>query len=265
MPIFAKRIIKNNIYMDCLAFKRKIVRSRSFRADVKTKKDALINYSKSLSGKTTVGKYDYHWLWESADSKYKVGVGKFGKEYYLNTIKWQDGHKANNPNDMRPVVYVNGKELDFDSSFDHIFRFFQEVSKIDEKALNILGCLMYRNAYLEDHKLENGVYKYCPPQEAIDYLNKTIPEYDGISIEAYLHYMEAIAWNEDVKYSTLGYDINTGIGRQNNMLTYAHIISIFLGVGSIAKLCSQFSRPPVGVSAIPQNIAIKAFPDLNIY
>ena len=94
--------------MDCLAFKRKIVRSRSFRADVKTKKDVLINFSKSLSGKTTVGKYDYHWLWESADSKYKVGVGKFGKEYYLNTIKWQDGHKANNPNDIEvnPKVWT---------------------------------------------------------------------------------------------------------------------------------------------------------------
>ncbi len=250
--------------MDSLAFKTKIRRNKEFKAAVKAKKAQMIAYAKSLSGKTTKGEYDYHWLWESADSQYKVGVGKFGKEYYLSVINWQDGHKGNNPNDMRPVVNVKGVELEFDSSFDHIFRFFQDVSKIDEKALRILGCLMYRNAYLEDHVLVDGKLVYTPPQDAIDYLTKVIPMYDGISIEAYLHYMEAIAWNEDVKYDTLGYDVHSGIGRQNNMLTYAHIISIFLGVGSIAKLCSQFSRPPVGVSAIPQSVAVEAFPWLKI-
>lgn len=250
--------------MESLAFKTKIKRNRDFKAAVKAKKEQMIKLSKSLSGKTERGEYDYHWLWESNDSRYKVGVGKYGKEYYLDTISWKDGHKGNNPNDMRPMVYVDGVELDFDSSFDHIFRFFQEVSKIDDTALVILGCLMYRNAYLEDHIEVDGKLVYSPPQDAIDYLNGVIPTYDGISIEAYLHYMEAIAWNEDVKYDTLGYDVHSGIGRTNNMLTYAHIISIFLGVGSIAKLCSQFSRPPIGVSAIPQSVAIEAFPWLKI-
>lgn len=251
--------------MQSLSFSTNIRRNRSFSTNVKEKKRKMIDYAKSLSGQTTQGVYDYHWLWESEDLKYKVGVAKYGKEFYLNTISWKDGTKGNNPNDMRPIVLVDGEELEFDSSFDHIFRFFQDVSKIDDDALRILGCLMYRNAYLEDYKEnDKGVLTYAPPQDAIDYLTSKIPTYDGISIEAYLHYMEAIAWNEDVKYDTLGYDVNQGIGRQNNMLTYAHIISIFLGVGSIAKLCSQFSRPPVGVSPIPQNVAILAFPDLDI-
>lgn len=200
----------------------------------------------------------------SIDGRCKVGVGKFGKEYYVNTISWKNGTKGNNPNDMRPFVCIDGEMREFDSSFDHIFHFFQDVSKINDKALEVLGCLMYRNAFLIDHKEINGILTYCPPQEAINYLNTVIPIYDGISIEAYLHYMEAIAWNEDVKYDTLGYDVHSGIGRQNNMLTYAHIISIFMGVGSIAKLCSQFSRPPIGVSAIPQSVAKEAFPWLKI-
>lgn len=250
--------------MESLAIKEKIIRNREFKTLVRSKKEKLIEYAKSLSGKKIKDTYDYHWMWESSDGMYKVGVGKFGKEYYLDTIRWYDGTKGNNPNDMRPVVYVNGSEREFDSSFDHIFHFFQDVSKVDNKALEVLGCLMYRNAFLIDHQEIKGKLIYCPPQEAIDYLNTVFPQYDGISIEAYLHYLETIAWNEDVKYETLGYNINQGTGRQNNMLTYAHIISIFMGVGSIAKLCSQFSRPPIGVSAIPQAVAIEAFPWLKI-
>ncbi len=250
--------------MEGLAIEDKIIRNKAFKALVRSKKEWLIKYGKSLSGKTVKDTYDYHLMWESIDGRCKVGVGKFGKEYYVNTISWKNGTKGNNPNDMRPFVCIDGEMREFDSSFDHIFHFFQDVSKIDDKALEVLGCLMYRNAFLIDHKEINGILTYCPPQEAINYLNAVIPIYDGISIEAYLHYMEAIAWNEDVKYDTLGYDVHSGIGRQNNMLTYAHIISIFMGVGSIAKLCSQFSRPPIGVSAIPQSVAKEAFPWLKI-
>lgn len=250
--------------MESLAIRDKIIRNRAFKALVRSKKERLIKYANSLSGKTIRNTYDYHFIWESIDNKYKVGVGKFGKEYYANNISRKNGTKGNNPNDMRPVVYVDGEEREFDNSFDHIFNFFQYVSKIDDKALEVLGCLMFRNAFLIDHKDINGILTYCPPKEAINYLNTVIPIYDEISIEAYLYYMEAIAWNEDVKYDTLGYDVHSGIGRQNNMLTYAHIISIFMGIGSIAKLCSQFSRPPIGVSAIPQSVAIKAFPWLKI-
>ncbi len=247
--------------MQSLKIKEKISRNRDFNASVKSRKEQLILKGIELSGKSEKGHFDYHVQWQSSDGKYKVGVGKFGKEYYLNSISWKDGHKANNPNDMRPIVWVDGKEIEFDGSFDHVFNFFQQVSKTDTKALEILGGLMFRNAYLLDHD-EN--LNYCPPQEAIDYLNSVIPVYEGISIEAYLQYLEMIAWNEDVKYSTLGYDVHSGIGRKNNMLTYAHIISILLGKGSLSKLCSAFSRPPVGVSPIPLSLAQETFTMLDI-
>lgn len=244
-----------------LEIKDKITRNKAFNASVKERKERLIQKGVDLSGKCEKGFFDYHVQWESEDGRYKVGVGKFGKEYYLQTISWKDGHKGNNPNDMRPTVWVDGEEVEFDGSFDHVFNFFQQVSKIDMKALEILGCLMYRNAFLLDHDAE---LNYLPSEEAIAYLNQVIPVYEGISVEAYLHYMEMIAWNEDVKYHTLGYDVHTGIGRKNNMLTYAHIIAILMGKGSLSKLCSQFSRPPVGVSPISQALAIETFPALNI-
>lgn len=251
--------------MDSLALKTKINRNSEFKTQVKAKKKSLIDFAVSLSGnKTGRGNFDDHIIWESSDGKYKVGVGKMGKEYYLDTISYKDGTKGNNPNDMNPFVMKDGVRLEFDGSFDHVFSFFQHVSKIDERALEILGCLMFRNAYLEDHVLVDKQYTYSPPQDAVDYLVNTIGEWDGISVEAYLHYMEMIAWNEDTKYSSLGYDVDSGIGRQNNMLTYAHIISVLLGKGSLSKLCSQFSRPPVGVSAITTKLAGESFPELKI-
>lgn len=247
--------------MDSLKISEKISRNKAFNQKVKDKKEALIHKGKNLSGQKVKGKFDYHIAWQSEDKRYKVGVGKFGKEYYLQTISWKDGHRGNNPNDMRPTVWVDGEEKEFDGSFDHVFNFFQCVSHLDTRALEILGCLMFRNAYLLDHD-EN--LNYHPSKEALDYINSVIPEYEGISVEAYLHYMEMIAWNEDVKYDTLGYDVHTGIGRRNNMLTYTHIIAILLGKGSLSKLCSQFSRPPVGVSPIAQSLAKEVFTDLEI-
>ena len=244
-----------------LEIKDRISHNRAFNASVKEKKVSLIQKGIDLSGKREEGVFDYHVQWESEDGRYKVGVGKFGKEYYRQHILWRDGHKGNNPNDMCPTIWLDEEEIEFDGSFDHVFNFFQQVSKIHMKALEILGCLMYRNAYLLDHDAE---LNYSPSKEAVAYLNQVIPVYEGISIEAYLHYMEMIAWNEDVKYYTLGYDVHKGTGRKNNMLTYAHIIAILMGKGSLSKLCAQFSRPPVGVSPITKALAIETFPALNI-
>ena len=242
-----------------------IKRNRTLKATVRARKKELVDFARSLPGNPEEANM-YHWLWESADGVYKVGVGKFGKEYRRLDIHWKDGHYGNNPNDMSPTIMKNGQIMDFDASFDHIFRFVQWASQRNMECVRVLGSLFYRNAWLVDH-FDNGEGEliYLPPTDAVEYLMNELGEYDDISIEAYLHYMDAIAWNEDTKYDTLGYDIyNQGTGRENNMLTYAHLASILLGVGSLVKLCSSFSRPPVGVSPIPQNVAEVAYPDLNI-
>lgn len=250
--------------MECLAFTCKIKRNKTFAKEIRLKKEALVNEAISWEGNTQKGKLIYHDLWESSNKRFKVSLGKYGKEYYLNTVQWKNGNKGNNPNDMKPTVYIDGNEYIFDGSFDHVFHYFQEVYKYNEKALEILGCLMCRNAFLVDHISVNGHFTYVPPTEAILYLQNTLPPIEGIEIETYLHYLDAIAWNEDTKYYTLGYDIHSGIGRKNNMLTYAHIIAVLLGKASLAKLCSSFSRPPIGVSAISFDTASTAFPSLKI-
>ena len=252
--------------MNSLEIKEKVIHSKAFSAAIKAKKEAMIKEAVAWSGQKITGSFDYHELWSSSDNKYQVKLGKFGKEFYSSTIKWQDGHKGNNPNDMKPTIFKNGKELDFDASFDHIFSFFHEVSKKSEEALRLLGCLMIRNAYLLDHiKVTAGDYRYCPPKDVVEKIQSLIGDYNNISIETYLHYLDAIALNEDVKYNTLGYNVDSGIGRKNNMFTYAHLIAVLLGNASISKLCSSFSRPPVGVSPIRTLDIQKSFPLLKIH
>ena len=173
-----------------------------------------------------------------------------GKEYYSSSIRWQNGTQGNNPSDMRPTVSKNGQILDFDGSFDHVFSFFQQVQKVAGDA--ILEILV------------SGNYYYNPNSSVVSKIVGAFPEYDGISTEAYLHYIDAIAQNEDTKYSTLGYDVSAGTGRINNMLTYAHIIAVLLGKAPLSKLCASFSRPPVGVSPITYATAQITFPDLNL-
>jgi len=249
-----------------LEFNEQVSRNRTFAAKVRDKKLQLIQEAISWSGNKEKGSFVLHDIWESDDKRYKVSLGKFGKEYYLDTIKWKDGHLGNNPNDMHPTVFVNGVEKEFDGSFDHVFNFFQDVSKVSEEALRILGCIIYRNSLLVDHIRDNkGYYRFSPSKEAMDIVTSFFPTYDGISTEAYIHYLEAIAWNEDVKYYTLGHDVfGQGTGRTNNMKTYAHIIAVLLGKASLSKLCSSFARPPVGVSPIPTTTAASVFPELNL-
>jgi len=253
-----------------LEIEEKLSRNATFASKVRAKKKCMIDEAISWKGSANREDLIYHDLWASKDGKYNVKLGKFGKEYHLTTIKHKDGTVGNNPNDMHPTVYVDGVIRDFDGSFDHVFNFFQEVSEKSKDALRILGCLVFRNSLLLDHKLvndENGIssYRYQPSEDAISFISERFPLYDGIPIEAYLHYMEAIAWNEDVKYYTLGYDVfKQGTGRTNNMKTYANLIAVLLGKASFVKLCSSFSRPPVGVSPITNNAALEAFPELKI-
>ena len=79
-----------------LEFTEKISRNQQFARLVRQKKQEMINDAISWSGKTERGTFVFHDLWESDDKRYKVSLGKYGKEYYLDTIKWKDGHQGNN-------------------------------------------------------------------------------------------------------------------------------------------------------------------------
>lgn len=245
--------------MKCLAFPNQT--QRVINDVARTKKMSLINEAIGWAGCTTKGQYIEHVIWESDDKRFRVSFRKYGKEYYEN-VRWADGHMEHNPNDMKPSLFCNGEEVSTLASFDDIFRFLQEIHSLNPDAAQIMGCLIYRDAYLLDYHESGKTFRFCPPEEALDYLKANIPDWEGISIEAYLRYLDTIAWNEDVKYYSIGYDVLRGPGRTNNLLTYAHLLAVLMGKASLSKLCGSFSRPPIGVSAITRSDAQKAFPQL---
>lgn len=222
----------------------------AYKRAVLQKKEELVRISTNLSGKTVQGSFDYHTIWKSPNNEYVVSVGKYGKEYYqTNKKNYRTKQLGNNPNDMKPTVFYKGEETVFDASFKNIFDFIIEVGNKDKEALQLLGCLFVRNAFLEDNDIINGKYAYIPPKEVVQRIIAAVPTFNGIDTEVYLHYIDVIAWNEDVKYWSLEYDLIKGTGRQNNMLTYAHIAAVLLGGSSLSALCMGLIRG-MGVSPI---------------
>jgi hypothetical protein len=203
---------------------------------------------------------------------YELKVGKPGKEYSSAQIKYQDGHKANNPNDMSPTTFFQGQMVPRIGTFEEVFKgFIKLIPNYD--ALQLLGALCVRNAMALDHVQDNnGNWRYSPPTDVVDEIKKSLPADFGEPLEVFLYYLELIALNEDTKYFTLGYDIASGIGRYNNLLTYAHIINIVLHRRNLTeadfllelmKFAGGLVRPPAGLNPISLKGAISAFPQLQ--
>lgn len=240
--------------LEAIAINRSIapIRNGQYRKAELTMKQALIDEAKSYPGTTPKGNFIYTKIWEDGD--YSVQFGKYGKEYY------REGDKRN-VNDMAPTIFQNDEICEYDASFRAIFRLSENLKNDgDTNSLLILGCLFVRNAFLVDHhKTENG-YRYVIPQAALEYLKENIGDHAGIPIEAFLMYVDAIAWQEDVKYTTLGKSITSDVGRKNNMLTYARFIACLLGRSSYAEMLNKFS---MGVSNLPKNEIASTYPELQ--
>jgi len=205
-------------------------------------------------------------IWEGGI--YSIRLGKPGKEAASDYMgcKYQDGHRGNNPHDMRPSIFRDGALVEKHiASFVQIFDEIQKLSESDnDNALELIGALLFRSAFMVDHREDRpGVWRYHPPIEVITELNRTMPLAEGLPIEVFLHFLEALAWNEDVKYDTLGYDIRTGTGRRNNLLTCVNLIGVLLNEVRISKFAGNFGRPPVGISAISNVEAYRIFPALT--
>jgi hypothetical protein len=186
--------------------------------------------------------------------EYTVRVSKPGKEaaHEYDRCKYKDGTLGNNPNDMRPEITIQGKLLEKNATFGDIFDEFIHIHAKNPDSMELLGYILGRNAYMADHfEIEPRIWRYRPQPEAVSRLSDMIGSiYGGIPIEVFIHYLESLALNEDVKYYTLGYDIKKDTGRRNNLLTCVHLIAVLKGDISIAKFAGGFARPPSGLSAI---------------
>jgi len=184
-----------------------------------------------------------------------VAVGKPGKET-------DPKRKKPNPNDMTPSLLRDGTDTSYRPTFGQIFaavqRFASDAEGAGESALQVLGALFFRNAYMLDHKqTESGVWRYEPPEQAVRHLESVSPTIDDVPVRAFLYPTETLALNEDVKYNPPGARIGE-TGRQNNLLTYAHMTAVFLNLVSVAKFTDGIIQAR-GVSALGQREGIELF------
>jgi hypothetical protein len=205
-----------------------------------------------------------HSIWES--SRCKVFLRKPGKEAFWKAPKQRNRH------DMSPDIVFTFRKNEIrpkPASFTKIFGELFKVRKSNGSHARLLGALLVRSAFMADHIKTRAGWRYRPHLPSVRAIAKDIPRLYGVPLEGFLHYLDALAWNEDVKYSNRKkqnggrYDIAKGPGRYNNLMTCAYIIAADLGKVSYAGLLGGLIRTRVAPLDIV--VAFKAFPDLGNY
>ncbi len=196
---------------------------------------------------------------------YVIAVGKPGKEAapdYKSITHYITGEKTNNPNDMNPQILKLEEKIGKDLTFMDMFERIEKLMHSDLLGLELMGMLLFRAAFMLDHKKDkDGHWRYCPPEEVVELLESRIPKVSEIPTRVFLHFLEVISLNEDIKVYTLGYnDFRKDYGRVNTLLTFVNLIAVLLNRNSIAKFAGSFARPPSGMAPIPKTKIEEYFP-----
>ncbi|MEI7942157.1 MAG: hypothetical protein WCH76_03190, partial [Candidatus Riflemargulisbacteria bacterium] len=135
--------------------------------------------------------------------EYKIGYLKPGKEFDVLTLRHKEGRFSNNQNDMRPIILKNDNIVDVTQSFTGVFEELQSLGRQDAFALELLACLLFRAAFMLDHYYDDelNVWRYFPAENIINSIESKTKKIHGMPLSVYLRYLDAIALNEDVKYS----------------------------------------------------------------
>ena len=131
--------------------------------------------------------------------------------------------KIKNPNDMRPVVELNGRQPK-NATFTDVWSDLTEIAYADMGAFKTILLLIYRSAFLIDHQPDdNGRLRYLPNpilMECIGEMDSTIGKHIGLkSVERLLRFIDILGWNEDVKYFQSNKMGVERTGRINTLLT----------------------------------------------
>jgi len=185
-----------------------------------------------------------------------VAVGKPGKEAApeFKRKHYITGATTNNPNDMNPSIMKKGKKVGNDLTFGAMFEQIEHLMRADMFGLELLGMLIFRMAFVLDHKKnQKNQWRYTPPKKSLIMLKKQLPEVGGVPVDVFLYFLDVLALNEDVKMHTLGYEnARYDYGRINTLLTFAHLIAVLLNRRSLARFAGAFARPPSGMAPLPK-------------
>ncbi|MDP2168053.1 MAG: hypothetical protein Q8J64_06960 [Thermodesulfovibrionales bacterium] len=116
--------------------------------------------------------------------------------------------------DMSPTVGANGISETESWAFEKIWEYLIKISIINQITFKKVLVILYRNCFLIDHQeIEEGKFRYLPSKDLSSYIDKI--EFglkDGfmdkfrtkeIGLLEYLHFIDLLGWNEDVKYHTV--------------------------------------------------------------
>ncbi|MCD1293872.1 hypothetical protein CUJ83_02520 [Methanocella sp. CWC-04] len=149
--------------------------------------------------------------------------------YFLKPGKETEREKNNNPFDMTPQVGNSGIKM----TFQDIWGPLSKIAGINEDYFKYLLVLIYRNAYLLDHTIVNGKVRYEPNEQILSVItdiDDSVGKYLPYGTLGFLHFLNILGWNEDVKYHHTDdgkptfdgkYDYN--VGRINTLLTCIRI------------------------------------------
>jgi len=217
-------------------------------------------------------------------SGFDIGARKPGKEAaadysrinHYNSCPCCDGklEGTNNPNDMLPITLKNNLIVPESQpwTFEYMFESVEKLMRQDTLGIELLGSILFRMAFMLDHKEENGNWRLKLPENTISELEKRIPIIGEVPTRVFIYFLEILAINEDIKVHTLGYvdlkqikpETKKGFsfvdyGRTNTLLTFCHLIAVLLMKKSLAKFAYSFARPPRGMAALPKTKGSEVF------
>lgn len=147
-----------------------------------------------------------------APNKFVISTLPDGKEVYFLKPGKETQRKIENINihDMFPNVGMNDISETTSFSFEVVWEYLIKISIINQITFKKVLVLLYRLCFFIDHKENSGFIRYEPSKELIDYIQKidfSLKEgfkdkykKDEIGLFEYLHFVDLLGWNEDVKY-----------------------------------------------------------------
>jgi hypothetical protein len=198
--------------------------------------------------------------WEPGPSiekqrKYILATLADGTEVYFLKPGWETiGKKRPNPHDMTPRVGDSYIDVTFVDIWAHLSR----IAIIDFDAFRKVLVLIYRSAYLLDHRKAGEGLRYMPSDQvrtSIDGLDKVFGGALPVGgLWGLLHFLDILGWNEDVKYHTEnGRPAFKGrygpkVGRINTLLT---CIRVPFQMHHFAKGIMNVSNDPMNIDFRP--------------
>jgi hypothetical protein len=171
-----------------------------------------------------------------------------GKEAYFLKPGKETLRSKPNIHDMFPNVGNKNQSETIGYTFEIMWEYLIKISIINQITFKKVLILLYRLCFLLDHQeIEEGKLRYYPSQDLSDYIDKIdFSLKDGfkdkfkteeIGLLEYLHFIDIVGWNEDVKYhiknSTPNFEtVNKKTGRVNTILS---IISAPLMISSFIQ------------------------------